>query len=118
MNIKKQKRRFKTKLNKVYDVLCAYTSATFPKSSLRSDSAVKATYAIMMLAIEDLHFGSQENQANAIEYFSGRQYVADCIAVLIPRDVMDKIVYDIDLYSDTIGDFIVEDEVDDFCIQG
>lgn len=95
--------QFQRQLDKIHNQLCKYSEEVFKEMTDEKYAVVRLKYAVILLALEDLYYGTQTNQADAMQYFKSHHYAFDCISVGIDKATMDYIIQNPHNYSENIG---------------
>lgn len=105
------KGNFKNKLESIYKALCMYIDERSANEFIPHTEDIKLRYAIILLAVYDLHHGTFENQADAIQYFQSDEFERHKNGSLIPAAILDRIIHDTQSYAAYIT--YQEDSIDE-----
>jgi len=105
------RKRFRQKLDQIKNVLAAYLESDTGLDEYEQGYA-RIRHAIIMTAVDDLHWGNQEEQMDAIEYLQSDVYKQHADESFVPKAVLDKIIYEPEAYGNYIS-YPIINEYDD-----
>lgn len=105
------RRRFREQLNSIHKALCLYIEEKAEDDLVMYINDVKLRYAIILAAVDDLHYGTQEEQEDAIRYFKSDVYKQHSDECFLSKKILDKIINNPTQYANSIE--YANDELED-----
>ena len=104
---------FRVKLSRIYDALCSYTEDVIHHKQAHILPDIKLRYAIILNAVDDLHFGNAKQQQKAIDFFKSETFEQYCLEIPTPKALIERIIYSPEEYNSGINYEQFGDEEED-----
>lgn len=106
------RKRFRQKLDQIKNVLAEYLDSDTALDEYEQGAA-RLRHAIIMTAVDDLHWGNQEEQMDAIEYLQSDLFKQHSDESCIPKEILARIIYEPESYGNYISYPVVDQAEDD-----